>query len=78
MNSISLDDEEECGLDVGETPGIEGEVWNQGFDFIFCIVGRFISEGRVDFMATQHTMSTLWKSGKGIFMKKLDSNLYLF
>lgn len=29
-------------------------------------------------MAMQHTMAALWKPGKGIFMKELDSNLYLF
>lgn len=44
MNSISPEDEEEGGLDVGEVLGIEGEVHNQGFDSKFCIVGRFIKE----------------------------------
>lgn len=43
-----------------------------------CVVGKFISDGRVDFLAMQHTMAALWKSGKGVYMRELDTNLYLF
>ncbi|KAL8158313.1 hypothetical protein AgCh_002855 [Apium graveolens] len=50
----------------------------QGFNPKLCVVGRFLSEGRVDFMALQHTMAALWRPGKGVYMKELDTNLYLF
>ncbi|KAL8121461.1 hypothetical protein AgCh_018260 [Apium graveolens] len=34
--------------------------------------------GKVDFLALQHTMAALWKPGKGVYIKELDTNLYLF
>lgn len=41
-------------------------------------MGKFISEGKVDFLAMQHTLAALWKPGRGVFIKELDVNLYLF
>lgn len=41
-------------------------------------MGSFITEGEVDFAAMQHTLAALWKPGKGVYMKKVDTNLYLF
>lgn len=78
MNAISLEDEEEGGLQIEEPTGDVIGLHAQGFDPKLCVVGRFISEGKVDFMAMQHTMAALWKPGRGVYMKELDSNLYLF
>lgn len=78
MNNISLDDEEEGGLEFGEETLNLDISQNQGFDFKLCVIGRFITEGRVEFEAMQHTLAVLWKPGRGVYMKELDSNLYLF
>lgn len=77
MNAISLD-EEEGGLEIEQSAGDVTGLQIQGFDPKLCVVGRFISEGKVDFMAMQHTMAALWKPGRGVYMKELDLNLYLF
>lgn len=78
LNNISLEDEEEGGLEI-VAEALEGEnLQQQGFDAKLCVVGRFITEGRVDFEAMQHTLALLWKPGRGVYMKELESNLYLF
>lgn len=78
MNAISFDDEEEGGLETEEILGTNKGLQIQGFDPKLCIVGKFISEGKVDFLAFQHTMAVLWKPGRGVYMKEIDTNLYLF
>lgn len=55
-----------------------GNTQLQGFDAKLCVVGRFITDGRVEFEAMQHTLALLWKPGRGVYMKELESNLYLF
>lgn len=78
MNNISLEDEEEGGIEITEEALVPNDLQNHGFVANLCIVGRFISEGRVDFEALQHTLAVLWKPGRGVYIKELDSNLYLF
>lgn len=78
MNSISIADEDEGGIEIQEAALNAHEIHNQSFDANLCIVGRFISEGRIEFEAMQHTLAVLWKPGRGVYIKELDSNLYLF
>lgn len=54
------------------------EQLSNGFEANFCVVGRFLTEGYVEFPAMQHTLAALWRSGKGVYMKELETNLYLF
>lgn len=49
-----------------------------GFNPKLCLVGKFISDGVVDFSAMQQTMAALWRPGRGVYIKELDANLYLF
>lgn len=64
MNNITLEDEEEGGFKDINTK--------------FCLVGRFLMEGVVDFPAIKQTMAALWRPGKGVYIKEIDINLYLF
>uniref|UniRef100_A0A803PF19 Reverse transcriptase domain-containing protein n=1 Tax=Cannabis sativa TaxID=3483 RepID=A0A803PF19_CANSA len=48
------------------------------FDDRWCLVGRFLTERTLDFMAMQHKMASLWRPGRGLFVKELEENLYLF
>lgn len=41
-------------------------------------MARFISDGHVEFSAMQQTLAALWKPGRGVYMKELEANLYLF
>lgn len=50
MNSILLEDEEREGLHVEEETVGENGLQLQGFDPKLCVVGRFISEGKVTFL----------------------------
>lgn len=76
MKNITLDEEEESGIDIGETEGGNGSGEMQGVDVRFCLVGRFINEGLV--MSMQHTLALLWRPGKGGWVKNIDVNLYVF
>lgn len=78
MNNVSLADEEEGGIEINEEILEPNSLLNQTFNANLCVVGRFITEGKVDFEAMQHTLAILWKPGKGVYMKELDSNLYIF
>lgn len=78
MNMVALDNEEEAGYEVIAEEEDEQNQYGHGFNAKLCIVGRFIVDGKTDFLAMQHTLAALWKPGKGVYMKELDSNLYLF
>lgn len=44
----------------------------------WCLVGRFINDGVVDFTAMKHTLVSLWRPGKSVYIKEVDVNLYVF
>ncbi|KAF4395513.1 hypothetical protein G4B88_010977 [Cannabis sativa] len=48
------------------------------FDDRWCLVGRLLSGKVSDFKIFQNIMADLWKSGKGITIKILDQNRFLF
>lgn len=58
-----------------EDEAIEGF---KDFNIQLCLVGKFIIEGVVDFPSMQQTMAALSRPGKGVYIKDIDINLYLF
>ncbi|KAF4349769.1 hypothetical protein G4B88_029517 [Cannabis sativa] len=48
------------------------------FDYRWCLVGRLLSGKVSDFKIFQNIMADLWKPGKGITIKILDQNRFLF
>ncbi|XP_030510643.2 uncharacterized protein LOC115725309 [Cannabis sativa] len=70
---ISLEDEEEGVLIGGDDVSEE-----LPFDDRWCLVGKFLTGRAVDFDAMRHLMASLWQPGKGVFIKELDTNRYLF
>uniref|UniRef100_A0A803QPD1 CCHC-type domain-containing protein n=1 Tax=Cannabis sativa TaxID=3483 RepID=A0A803QPD1_CANSA len=44
----------------------------------WCIVGKFLTKRIVDFQAVQHKMATLWQPGRGMYVKELHPNHFLF
>lgn len=78
MQDITLEEEEEGGLAL---EGLEED--GEGANFCdynakLCLVGRFLSEGVMDFQAMQQTLAAHWKPGKGVYIREVDVNLYLF
>lgn len=78
MNNVMLENEEEGGLVIEEEDGIENTKVFQSFDVKFYLVGHFITEGAVDFLSMQHTLTALWRLGKGVYIKEMEVNLFLF
>ena len=48
------------------------------YDWCLCPVGRFIQIGALDFTPMQQTLASLWRPGKGVYTKELETNLFLF
>lgn len=70
---VSIEEEERGGLCYEETDEDLSEI-----DTRWCLVGRFLTDSTIDFQAMQHKMATLWKSGRGLYVKQLESNRFLF
>lgn len=45
---------------------------------VYKIRGKLLSERPADFEAVRNVMAALWRPGKGVFVKELDINRYLF
>lgn len=72
--SMSINDGEEDGLILGE---INEEV--QSAEWACCLVGSFITNRKVNFVAMQDTLANLWIPVKGVFMEESNvPNLFLF
>lgn len=69
---FQIEDEEE-GILFEETERLDDEV-----DARWCLVGKLLSDRPADFDALRNMMETLWRPGKGMFVKELDINRYLF
>ncbi|KAK1378816.1 DUF4283 domain-containing protein [Heracleum sosnowskyi] len=78
MNNITLEDEEEGGLAIAGEDVNENVHLFTGFNANLCVVARFITDGHADFQALQQTLAALWKPGRGVYIKELETNLYLF
>ncbi|KAF4404571.1 hypothetical protein G4B88_005957 [Cannabis sativa] len=57
---------------------IDQEEEIQAFDDRCCLVGKFLTDRTIDFDAMRHMMASLWQPGKGLYIKELDTNRYLF
>lgn len=44
----------------------------------WCLVGKLLSDKPADFEALRNVIAALWRPGKGMFVKELDINRYLF
>lgn len=78
INNVTLEDEEDDGLAFQGGIG-EDQTEGQG-DYVaeLGLVGRFLSEGVIDFPSMPQTMAALWRLGKGVYIKEVDVNLYVF
>lgn len=70
---IRLEEEEEGRLEYGGMAKETSEI-----DTRWCLVGRFLTESTIDFQAMRHKMASLWRPGRGMYVKELERNRYIF
>lgn len=70
---FSIEDEEQEELSYVEESEVECEI-----DTRWCLVGKFLTDSSIDFQAMQHKMASLWRPGKGMYVKQLEPNRFLF
>lgn len=72
--NLSLNTDDEDGLILEDIPDVTGI---EGLDR--CLVGCFLTNKKVNFMAMQDTLSSIWRPVKGVFMEETNRmNLFLF
>ncbi|KAM6600624.1 hypothetical protein CsatA_020233 [Cannabis sativa] len=69
---VTLNEEEFGGL------SLDAEEDEEEYDVRWCLVGHFLNAGIIDIQAMQHMMAFLWKPGKGLYVKELAQNRFLF
>lgn len=70
---LQIEDENEQGLAFDETVANEDD-----FDARWCLVGKILYEWSTDYESFRNVMASLWRPVKGIFVKELETNKYLF
>lgn len=73
MEDLSLSKEEDEGFILDDSSFSEGDS-----EVRLCLVGRFLTDRPINFSAMKNRMAGIWRPGKGICIKEIDSNLYLF
>lgn len=78
MDNITLEDEEEGVLSIDVEETAENTHGFTGFNAKLRMLARFLTEGYVEFQEMQQTLAALWKPGRGVYIKEVETNLYLF
>ena len=47
-------------------------------DWSFCLLGRFLTEKNINFLAIKNTLASFWEPGKGIIITDVGGGRYLF
>uniref|UniRef100_A0A803NUR8 DUF4283 domain-containing protein n=1 Tax=Cannabis sativa TaxID=3483 RepID=A0A803NUR8_CANSA len=72
---MCLDEEEDTEAIFDEEDGDETE---PDLDDRWCLIGRLLTGKVSDFLVFQNIMADLWKPGKGMYVKILEQNRFLF
>ncbi|KAM6561714.1 hypothetical protein CsatA_030953 [Cannabis sativa] len=70
---LQVEDENEVGLLFDQE-----EVLVDEFDGRWCLVGKLLSDRPADFDSLRNVMASLWRPGKGMYVKELETNRFLF
>ncbi|XP_060960751.1 uncharacterized protein LOC133031289 [Cannabis sativa] len=73
LSIIPLEEEEEPAVQYDRPLVDDAEV-----DTRWSIVGRFLTDSPIDFMAMENLMAVLWKPGMGMYVKDLGANRFIF
>ncbi|XP_062094341.1 uncharacterized protein LOC133800401 [Humulus lupulus] len=72
---LQIAEEEEQGLFFQETPDVEDE---DGIDARWCLVGKLLGDRVADFDTLRNVLASLWRPVKGMYVKQLETNKFLF
>lgn len=71
-DALSIVDDDD-GVVVEEETALEPT-----FDYRFAVVGRVVTERQVKLVVFRDVMATAWRPGKGVMVRDLGSNRFLF
>ena len=72
--NLSIEDNDEEGLVLEE-----GEEEDPNSDLALCLVGSFLTNRKINFVAMQDTLSSVWRPVKGVFMEEtVIPNIFVF
>lgn len=70
-SKLSLAEEEEGGLCIGDNEGVQQKQ-------TFILVGRFLTEININFLAMQNVLAALWRPKEGVEIHDLGGQRYSF
>ncbi|XP_030485436.2 uncharacterized protein LOC115702118 [Cannabis sativa] len=70
---LQVEDEEGGGLLFDQEESLVDD-----FDGRWCLVGKLLADRPADFDSLRNVMASLWRPGKGMYVKELETNKYLF
>ena len=73
---LRLDEEEEGGMEMTTEDVATTYAGNR--DRSFCLLGRFLTEKNINFLAMKNTLASVWEPGKGIIITYVGVGRYLF
>ncbi|WOG81791.1 hypothetical protein DCAR_0100942 [Daucus carota subsp. sativus] len=71
--NLSLSTDDEDGIIIEDIPDVTA---NEGLDFY--LVGCFVTNKKINFMAMQDTLSSIWRPVKVIMEETTQMNMFLF
>ncbi|XVF73184.1 hypothetical protein PTKIN_Ptkin12aG0180700 [Pterospermum kingtungense] len=75
MEGLSLGKDEDGGLDLD----VDYEFLQiQSAKLELCLGGRFLSDKPINFIAMRNRVADIWRPGRGVTIKNLGDNLFLF
>lgn len=70
---IQIEEEEQGGLSYENDMEELSEI-----DTRWCLVGCFLTDSHIEFQTMQHKMASLWRPGRGLYVKPLEENKFIF
>ena len=75
-DKLRLEEEDEGGMEVTAEELRQPE--KERADLRFCLIGRFLTDKQINFIAKKNTLALLWEPRKGITITEVDAGRYLF
>lgn len=72
LTDLAVNDNEE-GFIISDE-----DVQEEEQDLHWCLVGRFLTEKPIHFISMQNTLALIWKPVKGVYMRDLGSQFFMF
>ena len=74
--NFQLDEEESGGLEISSEE--VGKAVSEGTEMRYALIGRFLTDKPINFVAMKNTMASIWEPRKGIAVTEVGAGRYLF